>query len=162
MPFKGNFYTLKMVPKNLIILSRNIISNVNFSPSYNCMLIKFKTNMKNKNSNNWLHPKTGIWFNYFLMITHRAATVNIPKPPPEQTAKAIQRRRELRRRKEAGVSFLCCTFLWSYLCPIKPNNLMRYDNGIIKKNLIKDCMVYTREKKLNYRTPLRMLLSFKF
>lgn len=32
----------------------------------------------------------------------QAATVNIPKPPPEQTAKAIQRRRELRRRKEAG------------------------------------------------------------
>lgn len=49
---QGNFHTLKMVPKNLIILSRNIISNVNFSPSYNCMLIKFKTNMKNKNSNN--------------------------------------------------------------------------------------------------------------
>eukprot|EP00105_Crassostrea_gigas_P002319 XP_011414807.1 PREDICTED: sperm flagellar protein 2 isoform X4 [Crassostrea gigas] len=35
-------------------------------------------------------------------IQERAATVNIPKPPPEQTAKAIQRRRELRRRKEAG------------------------------------------------------------
>lgn len=66
------------------------------------------------------------------MITHRAATVNIPKPPPEQTAKAIQRRRELRRRKEAGVSFLCCIFLLSYLCPIKPNNLMLYDNDIIK------------------------------
>lgn len=32
----------------------------------------------------------------------QAATVNIPKPPPEQTAKAIQRRRELRRRKEAA------------------------------------------------------------
>nr|XP_022317151.1 sperm flagellar protein 2-like isoform X9 [Crassostrea virginica] len=31
----------------------------------------------------------------------QAATVNIPKPPPEQTAKAIQRRRELRRRREA-------------------------------------------------------------
>lgn len=26
---QGNFHTLKMVPKNLIILSRNIISNVN-------------------------------------------------------------------------------------------------------------------------------------
>ncbi|XP_048761563.2 sperm flagellar protein 2-like isoform X3 [Ostrea edulis] len=32
----------------------------------------------------------------------QAATVNIPKPPPEQTAKAIQRRREIRRRREAS------------------------------------------------------------
>lgn len=38
------------------------------------------------------------------MTIYRAATVNIPKPPPEQTAKAIQRRRELRRRREATVS----------------------------------------------------------
>lgn len=39
---QGNFHTLKMVPKKLIILSRNIISNVN-TILYNCMLIKFKT-----------------------------------------------------------------------------------------------------------------------
>lgn len=82
------------------------------------------------------------------MITHRAATVNIPKPPPEQTAKAIQRRRELRRRKEAGVSFLCCIFLLSYLCPIKPNNLMLYDNDIIKPSRYQRLHALYKEKKI--------------
>lgn len=31
----------------------------------------------------------------------QAATVHIPKPPPEKTAKAIQKRRELRKKREA-------------------------------------------------------------
>lgn len=39
----------------------------------------------------------------FFLFTYRAATVHIPKPPPEKTAKAIQKRRELRKMREAEV-----------------------------------------------------------
>ena len=39
-----------------------------------------------------------------LQFNYRAATVHIPKPPPETTAKAIQKRRELRKKREAEVS----------------------------------------------------------
>ena len=38
-----------------------------------------------------------------LMLVFRAATVHIPKPPPNKTAKAIQARRDHRRQVEAEV-----------------------------------------------------------
>jgi hypothetical protein len=39
-----------------------------------------------------------------FFFSFRAATVHIPKPPPETTAKAIQKRRDLRKKRVAEVN----------------------------------------------------------
>ena len=46
-----------------------------------------------------------IWFSYShclnISSSYRAATVEIPKPPPNKTLKAIAFRKELSKKKEA-------------------------------------------------------------
>lgn len=42
--------------------------------------------------------------NLFLKLINRAATVHIPKPPPQTTAKAIQRKRDIKKKREAEVN----------------------------------------------------------
>ena len=76
------------------------------------------------------------------MLNFRAATVHIPKPPPNRTAKAVAQRREVNRQNEAKVSWMK---KYSKTCFVRPQTIILNCSGcgplstnICKMNNIED------------------------